>query len=228
MKPRHLTAVLAAMTACTCMPASAEWRAEAERVLSTELQKAYPDVQQWSVMPLLAERQEAALSSTDPESIRVGKLGARSAVRIRTQKTKQPHEVTVWYAVSGTRPALVTSRPMQAGEAFEPSSVRIGEAQVFTAQCTPLTTPESIVGMRSLRRLGADDPVCSEGVESQPLVVRGESVAVHAKVGLVTISAKGIAQEDGGLGQRLKVRSPSSGEVYSAAVSGRGEVMVRE
>jgi flagella basal body P-ring formation protein FlgA len=59
-------------------------------------------------------------------------------------------------------------------------------------------------------------------------VARGDNVAVYAKVGLVTITATGIAQEDAELGQRLKVRSPSSGEVYSAAVSGRGEVMVRE
>ncbi len=228
MRARHFTFVLLGIAACTSAPASAQWRAEAERTLTLELQKAYPDVRQWSVAPLVSEQQETLLSDVDVRSIRVTKLGARSAVRLRTHKFGKSHESTVWYAVEGIRSALVASQPIAAGASFEASAIRGGEVKAFVAQCTPVTDSQSVAGMRAVRKLETDDPVCREWIEPQPLVARGDNVAVYAKVGLVTITATGIAQEDAELGERLKVRSPSSGEVYSAAVSGRGEVMVRE
>lgn len=226
---RRITILVLAIAASLVAPVhAADWQRSAQQALRVELQVKYPDVKEWSISSLLSRKQEHQLADLQDAQVTVLRVGARSAVRLVWKTENRSARSTVWFAVEGSRRALTASASIAPGTPLEQSAVHVGTANAFVTSCTPIQATERLAGMRAKRWIAAQEPLCVESLEPQPFVARGEQVSVQARVGLVTITAKGIAQEDGELGQELKIKNPSSGEVYIAAVTARGEVTVGE
>jgi flagella basal body P-ring formation protein FlgA len=135
---------------------------------------------------------------------------------------------TVWFNVTGQRPALLAAVDVKRNESLRDEVVLADEHADWVPDCQAVTSKTSMQGMRLRKALRAGEPICAEDMEPKPLVARGERVTVRARAGLVTVMLDGIAEQDGNLGDQLPVRNPTSGESYMAAVAAEGEVVVRQ
>lgn len=119
-------------------------------------------------------------------------------------------------------PAL--SRPVRADEiigAADLTWVELVEASVPPAA---LREPEEIVGSQARRRLAPGRVLTPRDLGPPHLVRRGQPVElIYARPGL-RITALGVAQEDGALGDLVQVINAESRRQLRGVVSGPGEV----
>jgi flagella basal body P-ring formation protein FlgA len=202
------------------------WRSAAEEVLLLALRKQYPEVAEWVLQPLVGRRQDASLQSMDEVRAQVTRIGKRSAVRLMHDARRT--SATLWFSVEGVRPLLVMKQNVKAGAALGEQMAESASRDVLSVPCTVLGTPAALEGMRAKRSMSAGDVLCEEQIEVRPAVGRGEAVTVVSVVGAVAITAKAVAEQDGSPGERLRVRSASTGETFYATVRGAGEVVVHE
>jgi flagella basal body P-ring formation protein FlgA len=218
-----------ALTPALAIAATAgTWHEAADRALDAALRTARPAVAQWSTEPLIGKRQEATLQSAQDPRAAVVHLGKRSAVRLTWQGKRGEQSTLVWFGVTGMQPVLTAASDLRAGMQLGAEAARQAERDVMASACTPITAPDALTGQRARRSIRAGDVICEEAIELQPAVGRGQQVTVVTTVGAVTVTAQGIAQQDAELGEKVRVKSSSSGQLYVASATGRGEVTVHE
>lgn len=204
-----------------------------ERAVLPELMHAlharYPLVTDWQVAPLGTNDAPAGLDSGAPVRIDVLKVGARSAVRVRTSAAGGPlQQRTLWFSVAGLHPVLTVTRSLAAGTILDATQVALAERDIVAANCKPLAEATGIENLRTRVALRAGAVVCSRSVEPRPPVSRGEAVTVRYLGRIVALTAGGVAQSDGEVGRVIAIRNPSSREVFRAVVSGPKEVTIHE
>lgn len=219
-----LAAALAVAASMTAHGASG-WREVAQQTLMTELQKAHPLVVSWQIEPLLGQAQLARLQSLSVMDAKAIAVGSRSAVRMSYDGRKH---MTVWFRVSGLQPVLTSRSHIKAGSVVDDTAGVPDERDVISLGCEPLTSTDQLIEQRATRSFAAGAALCADGFEPRPAVARGESVLVRSVSGAVIVVARGIALQDGAVGQVLQIRNPTSRRTYRAAVTGAREVTVHE
>lgn len=207
---------------------TAGWQGAAEQALTAELQRAHPDVGEWTIAPLVGRRQESRLDGGDSFDATVVQIGKRSAVRLRSRANAKSAGTLVWFAVSGLQSLPTARSEIRALAPLGPEATQYELRDAMSLSCQPIRAPEALAGMRARSRIAAGAVICTDAIESRPAVGRGEQVTVVSTAGAITITGLAVAQEDGSVGQVLRVKSLSSGEIYAAAVTGEREVRVHE
>jgi flagellar basal body P-ring formation protein FlgA len=208
--------------------AASDWREAAEDSLRAELQERHPAVAEWKLADLATEKQVASLREAEQVSVDTRQVGARSAVRIEwTNRTRNREATTLWFAVEGLQAVAVSKIDLRSGSIVDEATLEQRSVDVLALNCEPASEPARMNAMRVLRTVKAGGAICASWLAPRPPVMRGELVTVRSVAGPVTVLAKGIAQQDGSMGQVLKIRNPSSRESFAAAVTGNGEVTVQ-
>jgi len=132
----------------------------------------------------------------------------------------------VWFAVEATRPALVARATLQPGEALHAEDFETKNVEVTAAGSRVLGTDDAIDALRVRHPVGAGMALAAANVESKPSVARADTVAVRVVHGAVTIETAGVALADARVGETIKVKNASSGEIFAARVVGPGAVLV--
>ena len=123
-------------------------------------------------------------------------------------------------------PAL--SRPVRADEVIAAADLTWVEVAESDLPPGALSEPEQIVGHQARRRLSAGRVLIARDVGPPHLVRRGHPVElIYVRPGL-RISALGVAQEDGALGDLVRVMNAESRRQLQGVVSGPGEVSFGE
>lgn len=216
---------------CACAAQAAEapvWVQTAQGGLEQRLHAAYPNVSSWTVTPVLSERQMDSSSGEGAIRADALKLGRRSAVQVAWRDGDRQVRQTVWFNVSGEQAAVVVTGDVQRHDVLRAEIVRTEQNAAWDPECDIVTSAAALHGMRTRKALRAGALLCEQDVEPKPMVARGEKVTVRSSAGRVTVELAGIAERDGNMGDRLPVRNPSSGEMYMAAVTAEGEVVVRQ
>jgi flagella basal body P-ring formation protein FlgA len=221
---------LAALIGLVASPgahASGRLEAIAEASLRTALQRGYPSVSQWELQPMLGRRQSERLEELEPVDAQAASIGARSSVRVSTTNP-QRRFVTLWFSVSGFQPVLTARSRIEPGSTVDAVAVSIDERDVLALGCKPMTSTDELMNMRARRGFAENAVLCLDGFEPRPAVSRGELVLVRSVAGPITVTAKGIALQDGSLGAILKIKNPDNRRTYFAAVTGAQEVTVHD
>ena len=229
MRDACIFAGIAVLLPCAVLASdggSVDWRTVAERSLMSALTDAYPQVTEWSIEPLLGKRQETRLAELGPLRADVVRVGKRSAVRLMSDGA--PASSVVWFAVRGMQALPSARTDIRARTALVPDLCEEIVHDALALRCSPIESSAALAGVRAARSIRAGEAICAQALEPRPAVGRGEDVTVISTAGAVQIVGRAVAQEDGIVGQVLRVRNPSSGEVYSAAVSGEREVVVHD
>lgn len=210
-------------------PAPAPVADKAEEVLRGQLASAYPTVTRWEIA-LLPSSVEASNGRPDSHpSVTVTRLGERSAVWVGSKSLgRDRHGALLWFRVAGYALTVVAARPLPAGTPLASGDGALLERDIVGGGCSPIGDPRALTGKRARRFLQAGEMVCDSLLEAVPAVARGEEVTLSYTGRSFTLTARGIAQADGLLGKRVTVRNVSSGEVFAATVTGKGEVSVDE
>ncbi len=203
--------------------------AAGERALRARLTATYPEVVRWDIAPMrpIADSRLPAQPATGEWTTQVTRLGARSAVWITAAPAGSRGEL-VWYSVAGYGQAVVATRQIPPAAGLDAQDGEWVSADLMAAACAALQSPQALEGMRARVTLRAGEVICSTAIEERPPVARGDEVTVRYASGPVVLTARAVAQGDGRMGKPVRVRSTTSGDVFSAKVSGKAEVSVND
>jgi flagella basal body P-ring formation protein FlgA len=123
-------------------------------------------------------------------------------------------------------PAVLARRALPPGHVVEAEDMQVAEADIVSAQRPPLRDAAQVVG--KLLRIGvaAGQPLMAEHLKLPIVVRRGAPVEVTATVGQVSVTGSGTAQQDGAVGDLVRIKVPG-GRILEATVTGDGRVSVQ-
>jgi len=163
------------------------------------------------------------LAANPPQSIGLGVVTVpvqvlENGTLIRTVMI--PLEVGLRAAV------LVTTEALPYHTVIKPSAVRTEVRTTMTPGVRALQDLNAAGAMWTTQTIPAGTVLTDEMVAPMPAVQRGAMVTVVVHRGALWISAAGVAQEDGVLGQMVPVKIQSTGVTVSARVTGPDEVQI--
>lgn len=125
----------------------------------------------------------------------------------------------VWVPVSVRLryPIVVARRDVARGALVTSADLEVVEREL-DGPGPYVSDPAGLMGRRARADIRGGQPVGTSNTTSDQLVVRGQQVTLLTSVGGLQVTAKGIAQGDGGLGTRIRVRSASSSRVVEGVV----------
>jgi flagella basal body P-ring formation protein FlgA len=124
------------------------------------------------------------------------------------------------------RDAWVTKQPLTIGGTFEPEMLEARRVDLFRDR----DALPAAVGDRSYvfaRAVPAGRLLSWRDISRKPLVKKGSTVEVTAMDGLLAISMKAVAMENGAQGETVTIRNPESRKDFTAMVVGENRVQVR-
>ncbi len=121
---------------------------------------------------------------------------------------------------------LQAARQIPYGKTIALQDVRTAQVEIRDARIACLRKPEDAVGLVARRTLLPGDPLTRESVTSPLLVRSGETVHLRLERNGVRVVALAQAEQDGKLGQFIRIRNLEFSRPLKAKVVGRGEVKV--
>ena len=89
-----------------------------------------------------------------------------------------------------------------------------------------LTEPDQALGSMLTRPVSIDQVLTPNHLERAPVVSKGDHVVISAGGATLSVRMPGEAQEEGAVGQQIRVRNLSSQRVIRARITGPGQVVV--
>lgn len=141
---------------------------------------------------------------------------------------KLERSVPVWLTVSAYAPTLVAKRAIKPREKLAPAWFSAEERDVAALGRNPLATAGDIVGQRARSFIAAGAIVQMKDLERSPSVIADDLVDVRVQSGPIVIETQAVAQQDGYVGDRVRLRNPTTAAIYTARVVGDKSVLVTE
>lgn len=121
-------------------------------------------------------------------------------------------KVRVWL------PVVVANQAIQKDEVLTEVMLGTRLTELTQSKLSVELKPQALVGMQTKRRIQAGQVISRHLLEHKLLVEKGSHVLIRVQTQGFEASTKGIALENGQLGQRIKVQNISSGTVLEADV----------
>ena len=124
------------------------------------------------------------------------------------------------------RDAWVTRQPLTVGAVFDPTILEARRTDLFRDR----DVLPAAVGDRSYifaRAVSAGRVLTWHDIARRPLVKKGELVDVSAAEGLLVVTMKALAMENGSQGDTVTLRNPESQKNFAAVVVDENRVQVR-
>lgn len=128
--------------------------------------------------------------------------------------------------VDSERSALVTRRALRRGTILTAGDLMVEPRSASELSGSSLSELDLAVGKRLRRSLAAGATVSSDHLELPPAVKRGQRVKLELQHGRLRIEGFGRAQQDGRLGEWIRVRNLTSKREVTGLVAGDGVVRV--
>jgi flagellar basal body P-ring formation protein FlgA len=121
---------------------------------------------------------------------------------------------------------LVPTRTINRGEALTPVLFTTKRFDVTSWTEPMLADPTHLAGCRAKNMLVAGRQVGLARIERIPDVLNGGTVTLVGTVGTLEIRAKGVALQNGAVGETIAVRNLDSGKVVSGTITAPGAVAI--
>ncbi len=121
-------------------------------------------------------------------------------------------KVRVWL------PVVVATQAIQKNDLLTEAMLGTRLTELTQSKLSVELQPAALVGMQAKRRIQAGQVISRHLLEHKLLVEKGSHVLIRVQTQGFEASTKGVALEDGQLGQRIKVQNLSSGTVLEADV----------
>ncbi len=122
-------------------------------------------------------------------------------------------------------PVVVAARDLRRGQILTAADLLYADGDLAQLR-DPVLDQRELVGTEMKRSLRQGSPVERSAVEIPPLVRRGELVTITASKGALTVTARGLAKQDGKMGEMIRVVNNSSDKEIFCKVLGPGLVGV--
>ena len=128
--------------------------------------------------------------------------------------------------ISVYRDAVVAIAPIPANSVIGRADVELRRIDISTARGATYESIDRVVGMATVAYLQAGSVVTAKVLRQPLLVRRGDAVKLIASRPGFVIETTGVAQQDGRLGEVIRVLNPVSRKVVEAEVSGHQKAHV--
>ncbi len=132
----------------------------------------------------------------------------------------------VWFSVCAYQNVYVLTSGYSRNQPIVISHLRIEEREVSASLTQPLPVNGRHPGMRARHDLQSGAWLRVRDVEQRPPVARHQEIVVQVRTPSVEIVTRGVALNDGRLGDKVAVQNPDSGKQYLARVISDGTVLV--
>jgi flagellar basal body P-ring formation protein FlgA len=122
---------------------------------------------------------------------------------------------------------LTAAKSIRPGKVVGSEDVVQSAATIGDLHATYLRTPDEILGKVSQRNFFPGDSLTLEAFANPIIVKRGETVQLRLEKSGLVLTTSGRAEQDGRLGQTIKVRNLEFLTLLSAQVTGPGEAKVQ-
>jgi flagella basal body P-ring formation protein FlgA len=119
------------------------------------------------------------------------------------------------------------AKPIRSGKVIGSDDVVLSAAMIGDFQTTYLRTPDEILGKISQRNFSPGDPLTREAFVDPIMIKRGETVHLRLERSGLVLTALGRAEQDGRLGQTIRVRNMEFSNLLNAQITGPGEARVQ-
>jgi flagella basal body P-ring formation protein FlgA len=144
------------------------------------------------------------------------KTGISAQLASATQAPSQSQNPTV------NKMVWVSSQSLKRGTVVQPGMFKNSEVSIAPQETRFVSDERELVNTELLRDLPANTPVKMQDLKPSALVKRGQQVTVavggEGKGFLITVKAE--AQQDGLLGEQIRLKNPESGRSLTAVVTG--------
>jgi len=141
---------------------------------------------------------------------------------------KRYRSLPVWMNVRAYAPVWVARRSFKPREKLEAGDFVQEERDVANLRASAVGDGNDLVGQRARNYIAAGAIARAADLEPNPLVLTAQEINVRVSTGSVLIETKAIAEEEGRLGEYIRVRNPSSASIFMAQVVGDKSVLVTE
>lgn len=120
---------------------------------------------------------------------------------------------------------LEVSRPLKPGELLDTASIRVSRGDLGELPRDVLRRREQAIGKLAVRRLEPGTALRDNHLRSEPVVKRGQNVAVESRGNGFVVKRDGVVMENGGVGDTVRVRL-SRREILEAQVTENGRLVL--
>ncbi len=170
---------------------------------------------------------DVVLEQSGALGIEVKRLSARpfrgpTIVRVElTVDGRTERAMTVTADTRFFREVLVSNRNVRRGEVLQAEMLDLEERDITLQKDGYFLDFADLEGGRAKRSIGANRVVTQRHVEPVPVILRGEEITLVLETQHVRLTTRGKAMQDGGIGQKIRVRNVDSrkmlyGEVIDA------------
>lgn len=132
--------------------------------------------------------------------------------------------VVVRLAVSVHQQAYLARHEIDAGALVTSADFEIAEADV--AGTDPLPAQQPLAPFRAARALRAGQPLTSAAMLAGGTILRGDQVRLTIRAGAIGIDTAGVAMDDAGPGQPVRVRPSGSQDIVTGRLGPSGAVII--
>jgi flagella basal body P-ring formation protein FlgA len=152
-----------------------------------------------------------------------------SSFLLRFRLEVDGEEVGTWripMRASLTREVYFAGKTLPSGSAVDEETLLIRQIDTLELHNPAVAATESIDGFELTHTVSRGRPLLWRDLKTIPLVRSGEVVEAVAEDGLLHISMKAVALEDGGQDEFIRVRNPQSNKDLEAQVIDEKKVRV--
>lgn len=122
---------------------------------------------------------------------------------------------------------VVASHPLFVGSivTFDDIKVITGESTTYNSDL--IKDMSLVIGKETIRMVKADQPLRMVDLDSPKLVKRGDPITIEVTKGGITILCRGIAKQDGRLGDSIRVTRINERLILYGIVNGANKVLIK-
>jgi flagellar basal body P-ring formation protein FlgA len=136
------------------------------------------------------------------------------------EKVVVPATIQVWSDV------VQTVKPLGRFQPIEADDIVVKKMNLACVPANVIVTVDQVLGQRARHNIAANTVLRRDQVESQPVVRRGDVVQMVAESAVLKVAVKGMARENGAVGDRIRVMNLSSKKIVYARVVDQQTVQV--
>ncbi|HEX9812997.1 MAG TPA: flagellar basal body P-ring formation chaperone FlgA [Burkholderiales bacterium] len=199
--------------------------------LSKHLHERFPALTDINVAPAVGEAVDLSVPVGDltivPRPIRGSGMSKRVCVWMDLRLDgKAYRSMPVWLSVAAYAPAVVAKRSIRPREKLGPGDVTVEERDITGTDPALIARPSDIAGRRARVFIAAGNIVQTKNLEPNPPVLADDLVNVRVVAGPILIETQAVAEQDGYVGDYVKLRNPKTAAIFSARVVGENTVAI--
>ncbi|MEE2025844.1 flagellar basal body P-ring formation chaperone FlgA [Alkalimonas mucilaginosa] len=191
--------------------------------LNEEQQQADQTQRQWQVQALDPRIGEKSCATPLEISLPGALRNRQATVQIRCT-APQPWQLFIPARFSDLITAVVARQNLSPGTRISADMLQLEQRERRLQRGTPVENPDLIVGARNRRAISLGQII---SLQDLCLVCRGDVVTIHVDHATLSVSATGIAEQDGSLGDLIQIRNRQSNKLIDARVTAVNEVKVQ-